>query len=267
MSVMSAALQEGLGESASLARKTIPFDYSFRFSLTGVRDTTLTKTITISVESSFEAVSIGYGVVPTDSTVTFGVPPATTLRPTFLSAGPLFSSLLTTNFLQLIASIAQSVEENDVLLKGTLGPATAAVLTNGFRLNPRLAERILLDGGRANVDPLELATMFSSIGVPADQIQFLYALRDEGTGREFQSQPLLNTAGLGIADGNRPFRYFATPISFAPRSVIRMDVTEKSNFKGELHVVLHGYRVLGETGTPTALTSARGRHTRRVRRR
>ena len=103
--------------------------------------------------------------------------------------------------------------------------------------------------------------------VPAGEVQFLYALRDEGTGREFQSQPILNTAGLGTANGNRPFRYFATPITFAPRSMIRMDVTEKASFKGELHVVLHGYRILGETGTPTAVARTIGRQTRRVRRR
>ena len=262
MRVMSAAFQEGLGESALLARKTIPFEYSFRFSLTGVRDTTLTNTITISVESSFVAVSIGYGVIPTDSTVTFGVPPVPSSTRRALP-----TSLLTTTLGDLVTSIAGSLEENDTLFKGTIGPATAAVLTNGFKLNPRLAERILLGSGKASLDPQELATMFASIGVPAGEVQFLYALRDEGTGREFQSQPILNTAGLGIADGNRPFRYFATPISFAPRSTIRMDVTEVSNFKGELHVALHGYKVLGETGTPTALIRARSRHTRRIRRR
>src|SRR5258705_8815584 len=176
MRVMSAAFQEGLGETALSARKTIPFEYSFRFSLTGVRDTTLTRTITVSVESSFVAVSIGYGVVPTDSTVTFGVPPAA--RPIFLAAGSGLGTLVTTNIGELITSIAQSVEENDALLKGTIGPATAAVLTNGFKLNPRLAERILLGAGKSNVDTPELATMFSSIGVPAGQVQFLYALRD-----------------------------------------------------------------------------------------
>lgn len=267
MRVMSAALQPRLSEPASLGRKTIPYEYSFRFSLTGVRDTTLTTTITISVESSFVAVSIGYGVVPADSTVTFGVPPLPPSNTIFLAAGPVLGTLLATNFGQLITSIAQSVQEGDTLVKGNIGPATAAVLTNGFRLNPRLAERLLLDDGKSNVAPAELAAMFSSISVPAGEVQFLYALRDEGTGREFQSGPILNTAGLGIADGNRPFRYFATPITFAPRSTIRMDVTELSNFKGDLHVVLHGYKVLGETGTPTALASARSRHTRRIRRR
>src|SRR5258705_12014035 len=124
MRVMSAAFQEGLVETALSARKTIPFEYSFRFSLTGVRDTTLTKTITVSVESSFVAVSIGYGVVPTDSTVTFGVPPATRWSPIFLTAK--LGILVTTNLGELITWIAQPVKENDAQLKGPIDLATAA---------------------------------------------------------------------------------------------------------------------------------------------
>jgi len=37
--------------------------------------------------------------------------------------------------------------------------------------------------------------LFQVVSAPSDEVQFLYALFDEGTGREFQSQPLLNTAG------------------------------------------------------------------------
>jgi len=96
-----------------------------------------------------------------------------------------------------------------------------------------------------------LQRLFQVVSAPSDQIQFLYALFDDGSGREFQSEPLLNTAGLGSSDGDRPFRYFARPITFEPRSVIRMEVTEKSDFQGELHVTLHGYKVLGSPGTPT----------------
>ena len=79
-------------------------------------------------------------------------------------------------------------------------------------------------------------------------MQFLYALFDEGSGREFQSEPILNIAGLGAADGKRPFRYFAQPITFAPLATIRMEITELSDFRGELHVALHGYKVLGGAG-------------------
>ena len=41
------------------------------------------------------------------------------------------------------------------------------------------------------------------------------------------------------------------PISFAPLATIRMDITEKSDFRGDLHVALHGYKVLGG-GAPNA---------------
>ena len=74
---------------------------------------------------------------------------------------------------------------------------------------------------------------------------FKYALFDQGSGREFQSEPILNIAGLGSSDGKRPFRYFARPIEFAPRSTIRLQITEVSAFQGELHVSLHGYKTLG----------------------
>ena len=96
-----------------------------------------------------------------------------------------------------------------------------------------------------------LKDLFQVVGSPPEQIQFLYALFDDGSGREFQSEPILNIAGLGISNGDRPFRYFAQPITFAPRSTIRMEVTEVSDFTGELHVSLHGYKISAGAGTPT----------------
>ena len=69
-------------------------------------------------------------------------------------------------------------------------------------------------------------------------------------GREFQSDPILNIAGLGAADGKRPFRYFARPITFAPLATIQMEITELSAFRGALHVSLHGYKMLGAGRTP-----------------
>jgi len=75
-------------------------------------------------------------------------------------------------------------------------------------------------------------------------IQFLYALADEGTGRAFQNEPVLSTAGLGDPDGERPFRRFATPIVFEPMSTIRLEITEASDLAGSLHISLHGYKNL-----------------------
>jgi hypothetical protein len=76
------------------------------------------------------------------------------------------------------------------------------------------------------------------------KIQFLYELFDEGTGRAFQNEPVLSTAGLGDPDGERPFRYFATPIVFDPMTTIRFEITEASELSGELHITLHGYKTL-----------------------
>ena len=255
-------LQRGRSEPGETARKTIPYEYAFRYSLSGIPGTTLSNTVTVSIESTFVAVSIGYGVTPEATTLTFGASPRSPQPITNVPVGA--GSLVTTTFADVIDSIATALGEKE----GAIGPRTAAVLTNGFRLNPRLAQRILLNDGRARLDAQVLSRMFESVGTfTAGQVQFLYALRDDGTGREFQSQPILNTAGLGTAAGERPFRYFATPISFAPRSTIRMDVTEISDFKGDLHVALHGYKVLGEAGTPTDRVTAMRRRTARIRRR
>jgi hypothetical protein len=42
-----------------------------------------------------------------------------------------------------------------------------------------------------------------------------------------------------------------------------MEIREKSDVRGELHVVLHGYKVLGGTGTPTQVHTRQPRRTRR----
>jgi hypothetical protein len=110
------------------------------------------------------------------------------------------------------------------------------------------------------LSPSIASRLFEVVSPPADQVQFLYALFDEGSGREFQSEPILNTAGLGISNGDRPFRYFPKPIVFKPRSTIRLQITEVADFQGDLHISLQGYKMLGESGTPTASARRRLRH-------
>jgi putative Ig domain-containing protein len=149
--------------------------------------------------------------------------------------------------------LAQALEQKPDLInliKGETDPQAA--FKGGIKLNPRFVELTLLNDGRNVVSDAEILQSLFQVGIaPSDEVQFLYALFDDGSGREFQSEPLLNTAGLGSSDGDRPFRYFARPITFAPRSVIRMEITEKSDFQGELHVSLHGYKALGNPGAPT----------------
>ncbi|MET0555848.1 MAG: hypothetical protein ABW221_22605 [Vicinamibacteria bacterium] len=81
-------------------------------------------------------------------------------------------------------------------------------------------------------------------------VQFLYSIVDSGSGRELQNKPVHNLAGLGAADGDRPFRPFARPVPFVSRSTIRIEVEELSAgpfFKdGTLFLVFHGYKRLGE---------------------
>ena len=42
-----------------------------------------------------------------------------------------------------------------------------------------------------------------------------------------------------------------------------MEITEISEFQGDLHVTLHGYKTLGGAGTPTDVNQARMRRRRR----
>lgn len=232
-------------------RRTVPFDYAFRFELTGEPEKVWNKTVSISIEAAFHAVSIGYGVISTVAPIVFPRQPAPPPPP----AGPaVFAANVPLGFLQtplgaVFAAASEAFGEPFNPANGQIGPRTAEALSIGFRLNPEFAERILLGGAdRLRAD----AAVFQVVTPPPEQIAFKYALFDDGTGREFQSEPILNLAGLGASDGGRPFRYFAQPIEFAPRSVIRMEVRELSTFRGELHVSLQGYKVLGAAGTPTA---------------
>jgi hypothetical protein len=255
----------GLNEVPELAgRRTIPFDYAFRYELTGKPGNVINETVTVSIEGAFVAVSIGYGVIPRVTPLNFGPNLPPTPIPIPVSVPPssviFFASVFSLNFRQsptlrdiplgiLLDALQEKLPETSRVLRRETGPE--AVLKNGFKLNPDIAEFALQNGGNVPLDPSILASLFQAVALPPENIQFLYAIFDEGSGREFQSEPILNIAGLGISNGDRPFRYFAQPITFAPQSTIRLEVREISDFQGQLHVALHGYKVLGGVGTPT----------------
>lgn len=323
-------LPAGLSEAAGpAARRTIPFDYSFRFVLEAEPGKIHTQTVTVSIEAAFTAVSIGYGVIPKIEEVQFGVEelgdfdavtqaaaqnitlrartlpvssPVLVPHPPVLvgaaarvpislpdadsivtgrtqligklktsidqaikafgaatklsdltpeSRSALVGSARQISVGDLIRALARKLDEENFTALGQIGPKTQFALLHGIRLNPEVAKVFLVSAGNAALDLTQFAKLLETIGAEPERLQFLYALRDEGTGREFQSDFVLNIAGLGISDGDRPFRHFAVPITFAPRSTIRLDVIEKSKFEGELFLSLHGYKVLGGTGTPT----------------
>jgi hypothetical protein len=236
-----------LNVATSPDRRAIPFDYAFRYELKGQPGNVINSIVTVSIEAIFTAVSIGYGVIPKVQPITFGpVPPSSApiflIVPTTLSAIP---------FDDVLRGLGQQLPGTSRVLRGESG--AEAVLKNGIKLNPQFAEIALSNNGQTQLSIDIVGKLFQVVGSPTESVQFKYAIFDEGSGREFQSEPILNIAGLGSANGERPFRNFAQPIVFAPRSTIRMEVTEVSDFVGELHVALHGYKVLGDQNSPTAV--------------
>ena len=228
-------------------RRGIPFDYAFRYQLQGKPGTVINSIVTVSIEATFTAVSIGYGVVPKVQPIVFGPPPDSAL---FTGEGT--PNLRLVRLDDVFLGLDAELRRTSTTLKNETG--AEAVFKNGFKLNPVFAEVALQNEGESRLSNDVLSKLFQVVGSPSELIQFKYAIFDEGSGREFQSEPILNIAGLGSAGGERPFRYFAQPITFRPRSSIRMEVTEVSDFVGELHVSLHGYKMLGGSDTPTAST-------------
>jgi hypothetical protein len=262
---------------AAPQRRTIPFDYQFHFKIFDEKDEKKSfvgqiqsSAVTVSIEAAFVAVSVGYGFLPRVPAFTFGVETPLQVSPLKLTLEDIINSLGKRLGEVKPDSKTLGLEAVSRTAKGGLavGPLTEQALLAGFQINPAMSQRFLhvvQDGGQLKPD--ELAEIFQTVEPPTDRIQFLYALYDKGSGRAFQSEPLLNIAGLGTSDGDRPFRYFATPIVFPPRSTIQLDVIPKTDFHGDLYVSLHGYKVLGGAGTPTGQKQRGPGPIRRMRRR
>ena len=106
-----------------------------------------------------------------------------------------------------------------------------------------------VDGLIAQLTEKDQLTLSQSLFVRLCGINFKYSIVDSGSGRELQNQPIHNIAGLGEANGERPFRPLAKPMMFMPRSTIRIEIEEisvGSVYSGaDLFFVLHGYKILG----------------------
>ena len=247
------ALQPAFAPPVATANRVIPYDYQFRIELDGGK-ASRRQTIEVSTEGPFSAVSIGYSVVPALVNFTFGpTPPGGVI---LLTAGSGIDALT-------IGDIREAADKAfEKLPPLRQGEARDFILKAGIQLNPDVAG-IALDGRPLSNDVLARLFRLSGLDV---ELQFRYALFDEASGRAFQNEPILNTAGLGTSTGDRPFRRFSPPITFEPRSVIGLHIEPVSNFAGELFVVLHGYKVLGTAGSTTSAGfSARRRFARRGR--
>jgi len=229
-------MQPAFAPSLGTANRVIPYDYQFRIELDGAK-TARRETIEVSTEGPFSAVSIGYSVVPALVNFTFGPD---------LSGVIFLGGVGVDDF--TIGNIRAGAEKAFAQLPPLRqGEARDFILKAGIQLNPDVAG-IALDGRPLSNDVASRLFRLSGLDT---ELQFRYALFDEATGRAFQNEPILNTAGLGTSTGDRPFRRFSPPITFEPRSVIGLHIEPVSNFAGELFVVLHGYKTLGAVGSTT----------------
>ncbi len=204
---------------AAPAAKEIPYDYVATFKLAGIASTRVQDVINISTEGAFVAVAIGYSFIPSK----FDIP---------------------------------TVEINTDHPPGVIAVNSVPVSGGGFPLNLLFAVTTVPRTVPSTPSVTErLVHSVAQATISKQGIDFKYSIVDSGTGRELQNQAIHNIAGLGSADGDRPFRPFAKPALFMPRSTIRIEVEEVSEgpiYAGaQLYLVLHGYKILGYgTGLP-----------------
>lgn len=251
----------------------VPYDYGATFEIAGTPGSIRQDVINISPDAVFVAVAIGYGFeedraralsMRVQNRVT---DPGRAHRRT----APLPGNLVLPAGAALPAGATFGTPA--LMRPGdlTLGEIPAAALISGFRVNPRLESLVFAGVGAGNgadngsvvatdrqlaeeevsVELMEeegdgrRATLFQQLRAPTE-ISFLFSMLDSSSGREFQDEPTHNLASLGTSRGERPFRWLAQPLTFLPRSTLRLQIIERSEgIRGTLFIVVYGYKVLG----------------------
>jgi hypothetical protein len=202
--------------------RALPFDYVAKFELSGVGGNELEDEITVTTEGAFVTTAIGYGLGVETEDVQF--------NQATLKAG------------------------NVILADGTVDLAniplkalTPGTLLDGIRIRPEYLRVALQAGGKlAPVQPDVTNHVFERLN-RSDDVDFQYTIYDAGTGQSWQNVPLFNVAGLGIANGLRPFKQLARPAILLPRSTLRVTVEERFG-RGVLYIVFQGYKRVGAYG-------------------
>ena len=149
----------GFGEALSSAEhRTVPFEYAFRYDLSGRPGNVINRTVTVSIEATFVAVSIGYGVIPKVTALTFGPEPSASFL--LARAGDGQPSVRDIPIGAILDALEKSLPESSRLLKRETG--AEAALKNGIKLNPDVAEVALQDGGDGPLAAVLLPKAFSS---------------------------------------------------------------------------------------------------------
>lgn len=202
--------------------RVVPFDYVSTLDLTGQPGKIIEDEVPINVDGGYVATAMGYGLDAGNTNVEVELDNATVL-PTPPSTQP-------TNLVDL-----KKIRLIDI--------KPVQTLLDGLRLHPlRVRFAFTRDGQLSVVDKDLAGRMFQSLNRP-EEVRFLFSIIDSGTGRELQNQRVFNVAGLGIANGERPFKVFHKPMTFLPRSTIRVQVEEIFG-RGRLFLVFQGYKIL-----------------------
>ena len=188
----------------------VPFDYVSTLDLTGQAGNIVEDEVPINVDGGYVATAVGYSLDAGDTRIE-------------------------------VNRSGDTIDLNDIKLTEIRPLQT---LFDGFRIHPLRARFVFNIGGALNdaVSRDLLGRLFQSLNRP-EEARFLYSITDTGTGRDLQNQRVFNVAGLGIADGERPFKVFHKPMTFLPRSTIRLQVEEVFG-RGRLFIVFQGYKLL-----------------------
>jgi hypothetical protein len=194
--------------------KIVPFDYVSTLDLLGKPDNVVVDEVPINVDGGYVTTALGYSLDVPDTKIQIE------------RTGPGWT-----------AGDLRSIKLTDIK------PVHA--LLDGIRIHPlRVRFAFSSDGRLAMVDDEAMAgRMLQQMNLP-EAVKFLYTITDSGTGRDLQNRPISNVAGLGIANGDRPFRVLHKPMMFLPRSTIRVQVREIFG-RGRLFIVFQGYKILG----------------------
>ncbi len=195
------------------SNRLVPFDYVATVDLLGRPGRIAETEVNINIEGGFVASSIGYSLRVDDSNV------------------------------QIVLDSGIGPGDDVDVRTIRLSDFPSDVLKEGFRIRRSLL-RLAFANGQLNTLPrVTVERLFEPLNLP-DRVNFLYSIVDTGSGREWQNEPVHNVAGLGIADGDRPFRNLAWPMDFLPRSTIRLRIEEVFG-RGRLYVDFQGYKKLG----------------------
>ncbi len=199
--------------------KLVPFDYVSTLDLLGKPDNVVADEVPINVDGGYVTTAIGYSLDVADTSVQIGLASAQNLP------------------------AAETEPDPDLRLITLKDIEPVQTLLDGMRIHPlRVRFAFTSDGRLSHVPKDMLGRMFQSLNLP-EAVRFVYSIADAGTGRDLQNRPIFNVAGLGIANGDRPFRILHRPMMFLPRSTIRVQVREVFG-RGRLFLVFQGYKIL-----------------------